>query len=201
MAKKILYKVTAYHCPRCGGVTKPTKRYCEYCERELGLRRLNKNKMRLIVDCGEYVYFDAITNIITTETYNMIEATTLEDTHRKMISSPIVDRNMEVTFTMDERGRELLNLGLNKIKRIRLENIEADIGYEQDAYLGDISIINPTEQILLGRMRLIGYGKSEIGRAIPQEVINELRCPNCGAPIKSRYGACDYCSGWSEIAW
>ena len=201
MAKKILYKVTAYHCPRCGGVTEPTKKYCDYCERELGLRRLNKNKMRLIVDCGEYVYFDAITNIITTETYNMIEATTLEDTHRKMISSPVVDRNMEVTFAMDKRGRELLNLGLDKIKRIRLENIEADIGYEQDAYLGDISFMNPTKQILLGRMRLIGYGKSEIGRAIPQEVMKELRCPNCGAPIKSRYGACDYCSGWSEIAW
>lgn len=201
MAKKILYKVTAYHCPRCGGITEPTKKYCEYCERELGLRRLNKNKMRLIVDCGEYVYFDAITNIITTENYNMIEATTLGDSHRKMISSPVVDRTMEVTFNMDERGRELLKLGLYKIKRIRLENIEADIGYEQDAYLGDMSFINPTEQIILGRMKLIGYGKSEIGRAIPQEVINELRCPNCGAPIESRYGACDYCSGWSEIAW
>lgn len=199
MAKKILYKVTAYHCPRCGGITEPTKKYCDYCERELGLRRLNKNKMRLIVDYGEYVYFDAITNIITTENYNMIEATTL--THRKMISSPVVDRTMEVTFNMDERGRELLKLGLYKIKRIRLENIEADIGYEQDAYLGDMSFINPTEQIILGRMKLIGYGKSEIGRAIPQEIINELRCPNCGAPIKSRYGACDYCSGWSEIAW
>lgn len=201
MAKKILYKVTAYHCPRCGGVTKPTKRYCEYCERELGLRRLNKNKMRLIVDCGEYVYFDAITNIITTENYNTIEATTLGDSCRKMISSPVVYRTMEVTFNMDERGRELLKLGLYKIKRIRLENIEADIGYEQDAYLGDMSFINPTEQIILGRMKLVGYGKSEIGRAIPQEVMKELRCPNCGAPIKSRYGACDYCSGWSEIAW
>ena len=201
MAKKILYKVTAYHCPRCGGITEPSKRYCEYCERELGLRRLNKNKMRLIVDYGEYVYFDAITNIITTENYNTIEATTLGDSCRKMISSPVVNRTMEVTFNMDERGRELLKLGLYKIKRIRLENIEADIGYEQDAYLGDMSFINPTEQIILGRMRLIGYGKSEIGRAIPQEVMKELRCPNCGAPIKSRYGACDYCSGWSEIAW
>ena len=36
---------------------------------------------------------------------------------------------------------------------------------------------------------------------IPKDVLDELRCPNCGAPIKSRLCACDYCGGWSEVSW
>lgn len=203
MAKKILYKIRAYHCPRCGSVTEPTKKYCEYCERDLAIRSNNKNKIRLLIDCGDYIYFDNISNIDLQERYEYLDATTLYDSMRQMIpSEPIYDISFKLPITL--RGRELSSkLGQDyRSHKIRLEHLGANIAYEATAlfYSSQIEIIDP-KSIAMQTVRFEGVGGRNYDSAIPKEVLTDMRCPNCGAPIRSQYGACDYCSGWNEVEW
>jgi len=203
MAKKILYKVTAYHCPRCGGVTKPTKKYCDYCSRDLNIRREKHNCIaRMLIDCGEYVFFDEIKQIETFQTPS-IDCTTLEDSRRICIKGAVTDNKISVVMdTNTDRSRELLSLAYNGIHKVRFELLGADLGFEQECYISDIQndVYSPRAR-LEQKINFVGIGEMKQGGAIPQEVLAEFRCPNCGAPILSRYGACDYCSGWSEILW
>lgn len=203
MAKKILYKVTAYHCPRCGGVTKPTKKYCDYCSRDLAIRRDgNKNIVRMLIDCGDYVFFDEIKAIETVPTTPMIDCTMLGDSTRHVFRGRRENEISVVMATDTDRSRELLSLAYSGIHKVRFELIGADIGYEQECYISDVQrdVYKPRAR-LEQKINFVGVGESKLGGAIPQEVLTELRCPNCGAPILSRYGACDYCSGWNEVEW
>ena len=36
---------------------------------------------------------------------------------------------------------------------------------------------------------------------IPRQIANIIHCKNCGAPLRSRIGACDFCGGWNEVEW
>lgn len=203
MAKKILYKVTAYHCPRCGGVTNPTKKYCDYCSRDLNIRRKKHNCIaRMLIDCGEYVFFDEIKQIETFQTPS-IDCTTLEDDRRNYIKGIVTDSKMSVVMATDtDRSRELLSLAFNGIHKVRFELLGADLGFEQECYISDIQrdVYSPRAR-LEQKINFVGIGEMKQGGAIPQDILAEFRCPNCGAPILSRYGACDYCSGWSEVTW
>lgn len=201
MAKKILYKVTAYHCPRCGGVTEPTKKYCDFCGRDLKLRRENHiNRARMLIDCGNYVFFDEIKRVDTVITPSTLEVTTLEDTRRRFIRGTNVNRELTVTFLSNtERGRELFALPLSGIHKIRFEMLESDLGYEQECYIGNVERKINGSDLITETINFIGVNEMIVGNAIPQKVLDEFRCPNCGAPILSRYGACDYCSGWNEV--
>lgn len=204
MAKKILYKVTAYHCPRCGGVTNPTKKYCDYCSRDLAIRRDgNRNIVRMLIDCGDYVFFDEIKAIETVQTPPMIDCTMSVDGTRHAIRGRARENEISVVMATDtDRSRELLSLAYSGIHKVRFELIGADIGYEQECYISDVQrdVYKPRAR-LEQKINFVGIGEMKQGGAIPQEVLAEFRCPNCGAPILSRYGACDYCSGWSEVAW
>lgn len=200
MAKKILYKVTAYHCPRCGGITEPTKKYCEYCERDLSIRRDNKTKVRLLIDFGNYIFYDTVRNIEFVSTPSYIEATCLEDTYSRRIVS-----NYNEKFSVDllacDRSLELPHIKSEGIHKVRLECLDMDLGYEQECYVGNISETIYSDEMITSHIEFIGVGDSVQGKAIPQEIMDEMRCPNCGAKITSRYGACPYCSGWSEVEW
>ena len=202
MAKKILYKVTAYHCPRCGGVTDPKKKYCDYCSRDLEIRRKeNKRQIRMLIDCGNYVFFDEVRNIKTTCTPTMIEVSTLADGRCSFIKGR-QENTLSVTMATDtERGRELSELLHSGIHKVRFELLYADLGYEQECYVTKISQNFYSAATGLQEIDFVGVGEAKTGGAIPQEVLDEFTCPNCGAPILSRYGACTYCSGWSEVDW
>lgn len=202
MAKKILYKVTAYHCPRCGGITEPTKKYCEYCERDLAIRAENHNnqKCRLLVDCGNFVYFDSVSNFEVISTRNCIDVSTVYDDRLVPFYGKTEDKFI-IDLAFSERTNELNKLDWSGLHNVRVEHLGADIGYEQRCYLEHSIIdISPLE-ICRQRISFVGVNEHKISKAIPEEVMDEMRCPNCGAPIRSRYGACDYCSGWSEVEW
>lgn len=80
--------------------------------------------------------------------------------------------------------------------------LDADLGYEQKCYIGDVKTDTfGTDTVLEQTINFISVDEMTVGKAIPQEVLDEFRCSNCGAPILSRYGACDYCSGWNEVEW
>ena len=202
MAKKILYKVTAYHCPRCGSACEPTKKYCDYCQRDLSLRRKdqNKNKVRLLIDCGNYVFFDEIKNIQFQERRESLEVTTLEDTYRREILAPST-YDFEIQMPLSDRGRELLKLGYTGIHKIRFEHLGIDQGFESEAYIGNSETDIYGDKAPMQTISFISVGNPIFGEAIPKEVMKELRCPNCGAYVDSRYGACRYCSGWIECMW
>ena len=202
MAKKILYKVTAYHCPRCGSPTEPTKKYCDYCSRDLAIRNKdhNKNKFRILIDCGNYVFFDSLRNIEIIEKPSMIDATMLEDGTRRFLQGTPECR-MIVDFALSERSMELMKLNYLGFHKIRLEHLGLDVSYEQECFIS--TFVNEiTHSVLVHqRIELVGVGNRTTGTAIPKEVMDTFRCPNCGAPVKSRYGACEYCSGWIEAEW
>lgn len=203
MAKKILYKTTAYHCPKCGGITEPTKKYCEYCERDLSIRSENHNgrAIRLLVDCENFIYFDSLTRLEFINNHPTIECTCLEDTHRRMIQG-----KPEVKFTIwmptNRRSVEILKQDYLGLKTIRLEHLGADLSFEAESYISNAGIdMFQTSDIAMVQIEFVTVSDMVQGKAIPQDVLSEMRCPNCGAPIKSRYGACDYCSGWVEAEW
>ena len=203
MAQKILYKTTAYHCPRCGGITEPTKKYCEFCERDLKLLSENHNdyKMRLLVDCGEYIYFDNLIKFDMSEQIESIDATCLEDTSRTTLYSKAMGRDIFITLPRSRRTSELLSLPYMGIRKIRFEHLGVDLGFECESYVSNVTTHIKSDEWSLTEIKFTTISAPEVGKAIPQEILTELRCPNCGAPIKSRYGACDYCSGWTEVEW
>ena len=203
MAKKILYKITAYHCPKCGSTTDPNRKYCEYCSRDLNIRSENRNfdKFRLLVDHGNYIYYDGIKNIEFASHNNLIDVTTLDDSRRYCIQgNPTRTFTVDIPFTTN-RGIELLAFGKSGVHNIRLEHLGYDMSYETQAYLTECNtdIFGGLNNIL--KLKFMSYGDERHDTAIPREILEGFRCPNCGAPVKSRYGACDYCSGYSEVEW
>lgn len=203
MAKKILYKTKAYHCPRCGGITEPTKKYCEFCERDLAIRSESKYKgmIRILIDCGNYVFFDSIRKFEPIEHAHEIDCTCLEDTRRTVIRS-VPDYEFRIWMPTTERTAELMKLPYSGIKNVRVEIPYNDVSFEMQSYVSNVDVQMWSTNIMMEtQLHFICTSEPKQGRSVPEEIMKEMRCPNCGAPIKSRYGACDYCSGWSEIEW
>lgn len=204
MAKRILYKVEKYHCPKCGAGTDPRKKFCEWCGRDLNIRQENKNKdkFRLLVNCGEYVFFDDIYRLQQNTSVPEIECTCLEDTQRHSVfGTPVMSFEIEMFCT--DRARELMELPYQGIKDIRFEHLGFDKAYEMQSFVSSVEIQNRNlYKVSTVNIRFEQYKPAKIyDHAIPDEILDIMRCPNCGAPIMSRFGACSYCSGWSEVEW
>lgn len=205
MAKKILYKTTAYHCPKCGGITDPRKRFCDYCSRDLNIRHeyKNKNKFRLLVNCGDYVFFDEIYRMRQNTEVPQIEASCLED-YSCQIFEGIPRMDFEIEMYLTQRANELLSMLHEGINNIRFEHLGFDKAFEmQSAVVSSAEISHYYQfEASTAKIRFEQYKPAKIyTHAIPNEILSEMRCPNCGAPITSRLGACIYCSGWVEAEW
>lgn len=200
--KKILYKVKAYHCPRCGGVTEPTKKYCDYCGRDLTKRKKDRtNDFRLLIDNGNYIFYDELKKITIQERIERLDATCLEDTYRKIIQSPVT-HDFSIQIPCTERGMELAKYRYNEIHKIRFENLVCDLAYESEVYITSCFREFNSCGFSYQTINFVSIGReTKYDTAIPIEIVKEMRCPNCGAEIRSRYGACPFCSGWSEVSW
>ena len=139
MAKRILYKTKAYHCPRCGSGTDPGKDYCDYCGRDLTLRSKNEKdrRFRLLVDCQDYIYFDDISQIEFEERPQTIDVSTLDDTRRRIIAST-PEENFTIWLPISRRNAEIIEMPYQGIKDIRFEHLGMDIGYQMQAYVSEI---------------------------------------------------------------
>ena len=210
MSQKILYKVTAYHCPACGGSTSPDKRFCDYCGRELkdeSYYSKSRPKIRLLAKCENgFVYFNDIIGIERREYKSYIDCTYLEDTRPRMIMGLSRGNTLDFTIPFTKRGNELgilvSKLGLTDI---RFEAIidKKGMAFETNGYFSSCFSEITEYAIAKQKIKVIADNSNSkyINEAIPQNVIDEMRCPNCGAPIKSRLCACEYCGGWNEIEW
>ena len=97
---------------------------------------------------------------------------------------------------------ELAKYRYDEIHKIRFEHLGCDLAYESEVYITScVREINPCE-VSYQTIYFVSTGReTRCDTAIPMEIVKEMRCPNCGAEIRSRYGACPYCSGWSEVEW
>ena len=210
MAKKILYKVSAFHCPRCGGIAEPTKKYCEFCERELLLQKYSGEKpvmrSRILIDCGEdYVNFNEVRSIEVNTAPNTIEASRLEDSYVHTIRGVSTSSEIEFSMPYTRRGFELQRgIDRGKVHKIRVESVcgNYDYAFEADGYISEYNCGIPNaNSVMMINYSIVADNMTTYDSSIPKEVWDELTCPNCGAPLKSIYCACDYCGGWSEFLW
>lgn len=204
--KKDLYKITAYHCPACGGITKPNKRFCEYCGRDLGIRQNNKKgfRARFLIDCGNYIYFDNLHHFTIEESLQDVDCVRDVSGYLHRVYLP-PQRKFELEFQLTERTREFLDKCQEGIHDTRIEVIDSkyELAFESKSYVCSLlTEFQAAGEIVMQKIQLVEYaGYTRYDTAIPDKIVAEMRCPNCGAPIKSRYGACDYCSGWTAVEW
>lgn len=206
MAKKILYKIKAYHCPKCGSPTDPAKKYCDYCGRELKVRTdVRENPIRLLIDSGNFVYWDEILDIDIVPMSQSIECTTLSDSYSHFIQPSRINWDFKIVLPMTWRSIELRKLNYQGIHDIRFEYIKKGFegAWECKSCIQNFQVetFGPDE---LGKCEISFTMLDEMkafNSAIPIDVLEAARCPNCGSPLNNRFGACKYCSGWSEILW
>ena len=197
------YKITAYHCKHCGAPTKPGKDLCDWCGMKIFSQRFTKIpqrlRTRLLIDAGvDFIYFDNILSIggfsIPQET---IEVTTLEDREPHYVKNLTYDPHWNITMPHTERGFELFNkLEQDKEYNIRLEMLDTDQAFEMTAKPDSLisQAVSPNEVARCEVSFLPTYFDG-IKKLITPDA---MTCPNCGAPVNSHYGACDFCGGWVE---
>ncbi len=188
-------KIVAYHCRHCGAPVDPEQEICGFCNKPVQYNgRVGKRMARVLIDSGnDFVYFDQITEIESQPIQNEISYRTADGYLHRVIENPRYD--ISVKMPMTERSMELLST-LNFKKRytvkIEIANIQT---YEMQTFIEpqmpDISL----NEIVMNELKL--YQDSDIKNYF-LKVPDGVFCPNCGALLKSRYGACDYCNGWVE---
>lgn len=48
-------KITAYHCPWCGGATNPYEKVCRYCLNKMARIGRKSRDVRVLINCGGWV--------------------------------------------------------------------------------------------------------------------------------------------------
>lgn len=157
----------------------------------------------MLIDLEPYVYFDEVTSFeqFGGEPEYIDVSSAYDDRHvyiKGLSAPPRFDFKMPLT----KRGCELSNLKIGGIRNIRLEFSDFDKAFEFQGYLGEKTTDISSSTMAQIKFSLVSTGELKTyDSAIPSDILDVLRCPNCGAPIKSKYGACDFCSGWSEVEW
>ena len=190
-------KIIAYHCRHCGAPVDPEQEICGFCNKPIQYNgRVGKRMARVLIDSGnDFVYFDQITEIETQSRYDEIDASFMTpDGHlHRVIGS--LKNDFTVRMPMTDRSAELLstlNFGKRYTVKIELANIQT---YEMQTYIEPQMPDIKQDCIVMNELKL--YQDSDIKNYF-LKVPDGVFCPNCGALLKSRYGACDYCNGWVE---
>lgn len=175
------------------GVTNPEKEFCAYCDEWIKTirRAVISPKNRLLLDVSRtnasgsiplkakrgYVYLDRLNNIeVDTE-----------------------DGVIYVNFDYKSRIEEDFFNEVRGMKAVptRIELLGEDKAIELKADLPKFLPMPEFSQDGLLTLTIAMMIDSDI-KAFDTVVPDEMSCPNCGAPIKSKYGCCDYCGGWVE---
>lgn len=187
-------KIIAYHCPCCGGATDPYEKICRYCLSEMLRREKKRRNVRVLVNCGEdYVYFDDIISIQKRVYPNIVSARDLGGEYHLMRSRP--DITYDVDMIVTERSLKLCEMIDMRTQELRIEFLKQDRAIETRGYSSiDIQMYSNMD-VQTASMTFHTFGDEVLFNTVVPE---GLTCPNCGALITSKYGACDYCGGWVE---
>lgn len=197
--------VTAYHCLACGAPCRPNDLYCSYCKQRYDRRftdsvLVSSSRARLLVkNKMDYVYFPLF-EVTEYDFRPLTDITISEDGHYRRYIHGIKDPGDDITtiVTMtDDMRRKLAHMQ---------KDLETDFKIEIAGFNNSFSFKGYTSHISQ-EFPLYGIGAQSELHVVPTGFIGwkpmpteptDLTCPNCGAPIKSRFGCCDYCTGWVE---
>jgi len=198
LIKKMKYSLTAYHCPNCGGIGDPKLGKCPYCGGKFIYKEPKKRKARVLIDgYRDYVYYDNILDMEIEEHCNIERYIDSMGTCHLANRGRCAEIRLIIPATNDG-VRKTLQLwhSLNAVRDARIEFLDRDLALETKCYLGNSKIEDlSTLSVAKHYITLVTDGDMQ---AFDTVVPEGCTCPNCGAPIKSRYGCCDYCSGWVE---
>ncbi len=195
---KMKYRIDAYHCPNCGGVGDPKIGKCLYCGGKFVYKPPQKRKARILVDgLRDYVYYENILELeveqrpihesfITPDGYMLNQHVRTEGEIRFAV--PTTAEGIKQTIQLREN--------FNAPRNVRIELLEQDLAFETKCYLGNCESMVPSA-LSMARSYITLIQDDDI-RQFDTVVPEEMNCPNCNAPVKSKYGCCDYCGGWIE---
>ena len=194
--------VTAYHCMACGAPCAKDTMICPYCRTRYeddAVDSIFGSKSRLLVDCGhDFVYFP----IEEIEEFNPspeIDCTLASDYQVRRIPGL---RDAGDTFNLGVATTQNTLKKFDNVQKLGIVKMRVEIGGFHSGFdvTGSFSYMlsemNGVGEVAMSKLAITPY--SCIGWQRLREPPTDLRCPNCGAPINSRTGCCDYCTGWVE---
>lgn len=194
-------RIVAYHCSCCGAPCDPDKKICDFCAMNLTIRR-PKTKTRIRLKVGDQ-YVSNILEVgeISFVKTAMIDVTSLCDEVPKHVEGLNTDPRIKISAGLTDSLIRQMEFGLldREPKHLAIEILDDFIGDKSFELIGTLdeqkteTYVNEIMmcELLFNPEEWLGIKK---GIYIP----DRLTCKNCGAPIKSRYGCCDYCGGWNE---
>lgn len=195
--------ITAYHCMACGAPCEKDTLYCRYCKTRYEADAIDSfeiahSKIRLLADCGnDYVYFPV--HEVGAYTPKTFEVGRTEDNFLRRIPGlrdpgDTFDLTVYATPNIIRKQLAMKNKGIVKM---RIEIAGVSSSFNMEGYFSEMSLLygSPNEEM---RSDLKIIPTKDVGWLRMKDPPVDIRCPNCGAPINSRYGCCDYCTGWVE---
>lgn len=195
------YKLINYHCRHCGAPVEPGQERCSYCDQIANYQKFIGGKnhlLTLLIDTdNDFVNFNEITQIDNTPTEpESIDVTCLEDCMKREIIRRSAGMFIYASMPLTLRGIELQNKLKKDIRyRVRFEINGTNMAFETKSYIEREMPEISQNSIISTQLKFI---VDDDYKWLTLEQPKGLTCPNCGAPIISRYGACGYCGGWLE---
>ena len=196
--------ITAYHCMACGAPCEKDTLYCRYCKTRYEADAIDSfeiahSKVRLLADCGnDYVYFP----VHEVGAYNpppAIDFGRSEDgrLHRIVGIMDIPDTIDVTVYASKNLLSKQLAMQNKASMKLRFEINGIADGFNLEGYFSDTTTVfeHPDSG---ARCIFKIIPTKDVGWQRLKDPPVDIRCPNCGAPINSRYGCCDYCTGWVE---
>lgn len=188
-------RVVAYHCSCCGAPCDPEKKLCDFCAESL-VTRYGHKRSGIWIKVGDQYIVDLRSFSGLSVSPNIIEAPSLGLDTKLYVNG---FHDFTVCARLTDHLTKQFDYGLRDgDKRICIEGV-ADGSYSLFELSGRVidgrvtsSLFESEREIELTFVPNEYYGFQT--RKMPQGMV----CPNCGAPLKTRYGCCEYCGGWTE---
>ena len=194
--------ITAYHCMACGAPCDKDTLVCKYCRTRYGEDAIESiqfsqgKSMRLMADCGNnFVYFPLSS---LDEKVIEVGGTSYHDAYGMLHRVAGIEQiKLDVGFHVNDIVMKKLYARIKTgAVKMRIETGWSDQAYDFDGYFDELHSEYVVGCVPNHEMTIMPYGRVNKKRLDDPPV--DTRCPNCGAPITSRLGCCDYCTGWVE---
>lgn len=199
-------KTIAYHCHNCGAPVDERSTHCSYCrqrvENKSPLQGMNR-QVRVFAELknNRKVYLHETSVVIPTENPITLDCTRIESRYQERVKAMKDNMSIELEMLMRKESLDKYKFvhetGINKVS-IETEGLNNAFEFECD-YLSDLKCEYALEEIAKAKFNL--YPKNIIGWVDKSKDIyvnDGTTCPNCGAPLRQRFGLCDYCGGWVQ---
>lgn len=194
-------KYLKFHCCNCGAPVNPNSFKCSYCDTPVSFKTYNPNRqIRLFakVKNGNKVFLHETKDIEVNQSPSFdVYRDSTGMLHRYMgyttgdmkITSYLTENIVEKYKWMQDIGIQTISVEDSDNNRL----FEIDCAYSQFE-ISDINF-NSLAEI---KMNIVIDDFRRTREKDNLYVPDGCNCPNCGSPLRQRFGLCDYCGGWSE---